>query len=282
MHLQDQKIIDKFEQDGFVIIPGALDETMVNRIVEAGDRMIASDIQTMRVNQGDDTDGFRNSIAQDHIFIELLACPKILPYLVTLLGADIKLLTSQLIYRYKSENQTTEYSSNNGWHRDFIQAQRSLGDALIPRLDIKAAYCLSDLPIKNCGGTLFSKGSHLLKEALKIEHKKNPLNFVEPILKKGDCVLFENRTWHAGGVNYSDTIRKVIMMGYTYTWVNAYDYDTQSQKTIDKAFDLYGNIGLQLLGALPKPERFDYNYQDKPLTDWAKDNNIKTLQEVRK
>jgi ectoine hydroxylase-related dioxygenase (phytanoyl-CoA dioxygenase family) len=215
------------------------------------------------------------------MFVELLACKKLLPYLVRLLGADIKLLTSHLIYREPREPQNGE-AVNAGWHRDFIQAQRSLGHEKIPRLDIKVAFCLNDLQEDNSGGTLFIPGSHKLKEGLQIPSKKLPEGVVEPHLKKGDCVIFENRTWHAGGLNLSKNTRKVVMFGYTYTWINSYDFDSQPDSIIAKAKELYGDVGLQLLGALPSPVEFDYNYQDKPLIEWAKDNNVSTYREYNK
>src|SRR5690606_5041676 len=123
------------------------------------------------------------------------------------------------------------------------KAQRSLGDARIPRLDIKVAWCLNDLPSTDCGGTLFVPGSHTLKTALPIEKGSDPANAVEPIVRAGDCILFENRTWHAGSVNLSDVTRKVVMMGYTYTWIQPADYETQPPEIIARAEKMYGDIG---------------------------------------
>ncbi len=272
--LISEKYIQNFERDGYVVIPNVLPDEMIERIIIAGDKMIASDCQDNRQPVSDNTDGFRNSIEHDDVFIELLANKKILPYLIRLLGPSIKLLTSQLIYRSPIPSNLEKHNINTGWHRDFYQAQHSLGHANIPRLDIKVGYCLTDLPEANCGGTLLLPGSHLLKENLPTTRCENPSGTVDPILSKGDCLLFENRTWHAGGVNYSNVTRKIIMMGYTYTWIESYDCDFYKEETVLKAKELHGDIGLQLLNALPKPVQFDFYYKNKPLEKWARKNDF--------
>ena len=45
-----------------------------------------------------------------------------------------------------------------------------------------------------------------------------------PSVSPGDVLLFENRTWHAGGVNTSGRTRKCVMMQYAYRWVKPIDY----------------------------------------------------------
>jgi ectoine hydroxylase-related dioxygenase (phytanoyl-CoA dioxygenase family) len=92
---------------------------------------------------------------------------------------------------------------------------------------------------------------------------------VEPAVCAGDCVIFENRTWHAGGRNMLGSTRKAVMIGYTYTWVQPSDYERQSDATRAAAAARYGDIGLQLVGGLPQPHHFDYDYDTKPLCDWA-------------
>lgn len=270
----NQSYVDHFERDGYVHIPQVLPQDLVDRLVAAGDKWVASDHQDMRQQAGNGTDGFRNCISLDEAFLELIAYPAMLPYLVTMLGPDIKLLTSHLIYRSPAAKDTPRLKRVPGWHRDFAKAQRSLGHARMPRLDIKVAYCLSDLPTSNCGGTLFVPGSHTLKEKLDFEPGTDPEGAVEPTVRAGDCVIFENRTWHAGSANLSDATRKVVMMGYTYTWIESADYENQPLEIVEKAEKMYGEIGLQMLSALPRPQHFDFNYDTKPLKAYAEANNL--------
>jgi len=271
----DHTLIEQFERDGFVVLPQVLEPKHLERIVAAGDHWVASDHQTNRQQlNGGETDGFRNCITLDDAFLELLAQPKVLPYLVRLLGPDIKLLTSHQIYRQRAKAGTPISARSPGWHRDFAKAQRSLGDACIQRLDIKAAYCLSDLPEPGYGGTLFVPGSHKLREPIAILDGGDPKGAVEPSLKAGDCVLFENRTWHAGGANVYGDVRKAVMMGYTYVWIQPSDYSRQSPDLLGRAASKFGDVGLQLLEGLPTPEHFDFDYDSKPIRDWATANGL--------
>lgn len=266
----NEKIIEEFERDGFVILPGVLGQETIRRVVAAGDKWIKTDHVPERQVMDEQTDSIRNCISLDEAFVELLAHPEVLPYMVRLLGPDIKLLTSHLIYRERAAEGGDPRARKPGWHRDFAQAQRSLGSAGMPRLDIKAAFCLSDQPTPGCGGTLFVPGSHRLREKIGVAKNEDPAGAVEPVVKAGDCILFENRTWHAGGLNIHGATRKVAMFGYTYVWIQPTDYKQQSPDTLREAERRYGNIGLQLLGGLPEPANFDYDYDSKPLREWVK------------
>ncbi|PCJ59661.1 MAG: hypothetical protein COA79_09665 [Planctomycetota bacterium] len=264
-NIDDTKILD-FEKNGYVILPQVLPAEFIERLISAGDYWVNSNHQEMRKNSDYHiSDGFRNCLSLDDSFLELIAIPKVLPYIIKLLGYDIKLLTSHLIYKKPAIKTSETPKCNPGWHRDFYHAQNSLGDKLIPRLDIKAAFCLTDLPKPKSGGTLIAPKSHLLKERLKINDNGFPDHFIEPQLKAGDCLLFENRTWHAGAVNLSSQIRKVVMLGYTYIWIKASDYLIQPDSILQKADELYGDVGLQLLDGLPKPTNFDLEYNSAPL-----------------
>ena len=250
-----ESLIQQFERDGFLVLPQVLSRDVVSQLVMAGDKWIASDHQTQREVMGTQTDSFRNCVALDDLFLDLLAHQKVLPYVVRLLGPDIKLLTSHLLYRHPAPAGTSLADRCPQWHRDFAKAQRSLGHDVMPRLDIKVAFCLTDLPTHGCGGTLFLPGSHLLREKLKVKSGCDPPGAIEPVVHRGDCILFENRTWHAGGANVHGTTRKAVMIGYTYVWIQPSDYDHHSPQTLRAAEDRFGDVGLQLLVVEPTGHR---------------------------
>ena len=43
-------------------------------------------------------------------------------------------------------------------------------------------------------------------------------------VEAGDAFIFEQRTWHGIGRNWSGTARKTIFIGYAYRWVKPMDY----------------------------------------------------------
>ena len=47
-------------------------------------------------------------------------------------------------------------------------------------------------------------------------------------------VLFDRRTWHSRGNNYSDVTRKVVFMGYSYRWMRGLDYNLMEEDLLER------------------------------------------------
>ena len=62
--LSEQEI-RQFDEQGYLIVRDVLDQDMIDRVVEAADRLIASDDQHMRTGRL----GFKNCIVKDDAFI---------------------------------------------------------------------------------------------------------------------------------------------------------------------------------------------------------------------
>jgi hypothetical protein len=107
---------DHFDRQGYLIVRQALDEAKVARLLEAGDRLLASDLRTGRQQATHGrTDGFRNTIALDDNFIPLIDHPRILPTVVQLLGADLQIMTSHLIHKRPDPPGTPMTHRSPGW-----------------------------------------------------------------------------------------------------------------------------------------------------------------------
>jgi ectoine hydroxylase-related dioxygenase (phytanoyl-CoA dioxygenase family) len=173
-----------------------------------------------------------------------------------------------LIYKHADDADTPATHRDPGWHRDIAGVPNDLGHARIPRMEIKVAYYLTDLSEPNSGVTLMAPGSNNLKERLAIPAgQADPDNVMEAQLQPGDAVLFENRTWHAGGLNLSGRTRKAVMFGYGYRWLALQDGSSYPEDLIGKVDD----IGKQLLDGLKDAQgRFIPGGINKPLMDWAK------------
>ena len=266
---------EQFDREGYLIIRNALDRQTVQKLVEAGDRLVASDRQRDRQrskSEHDLIDGFRNVIAIDDAFLPLLMHASTVPLIVQLFGPRIHLATSHLIYKYPRAANAPREDKKVGWHRDIANTPEDLGHASIPRMEMKCAYYLSDLTEPNSGVTLLSPGSNHLKERLYINPETgHPENVLEPRLQAGDAVFFENRTWHAAGLNLSNRIRKAVMFGYSFRWVKPMDYIQQPKELLDKVDD----IGRQLLGATEDPQgRFIPGGGSEPLIAWCRKHGV--------
>src|SRR5437868_4882710 len=108
----------QFDDEGYLIIRGALSEEIVARLIAAGDHLINSDLTENRQTNSGSYDSFRNCISMDDAFVELLMHPNTVPLIVQLYGPNIHLVTSHLIYKHPNENGTPRNFRQPGWHRD--------------------------------------------------------------------------------------------------------------------------------------------------------------------
>ena len=267
--------IRQFDEQGYLVIRNVLDDATIAQLIAASDRLIDSDLQTNR--QSNPTglyDGFRNTVTLDDTYIPLMTHPKILPLVVHLLGSNLQLMTSHLIYKYPNPPDTPDTHRAPGWHRDYMQAMQALGHYSIPRIELKCAYYFTDLSQPKSGNTMVVPGSNLLTERLEIPAgQADPAGAIEPLLQPGDCLLFENRTWHAGAVNLFDHIRKGIMIGYGYRWVMPMDFRRQSEDFIAKLSPLERFLAGE---AYDDVAGFQPDGGANPLRDWCKEHGLPT------
>jgi len=261
-----------FNDDGFLIVRNALTPPQIERLIAAGDRLIESPRTDDRFSSRNNYDSFRNSIAKDEAFLELLTLDTTVPLVVQILGPRIQSITSHLIYKFPNDPGTPPTSRTPGWHRDVANTTEDLGHALIPRIELKVAYYLTDTTAPCSAVTMFARGSNHLKEPLEFpEGQTDPDTAVEPQLKAGDAVFFENRTYHAGASNLTGNTTKAIMMGYGFWWMKPMDYAVQPEWLVEKCDD----IGKQLLNGLKdKDGRFVPGGIHTPLTEWCQEHGV--------
>jgi len=263
----------QFYDEGYLIVRNALDAQTVERLLEAGDRLVDSERTENRQRDSDgQVDGFRNVIAMDDAFLPLLTNSRTVPLIVQLFGPRIHLATSHLIYKHPDPKDAPRTLRRPGWHRDIMHTPDDLGHAHIPRMEMKCAYYLTDLREPDSGVTLLAPGSNHLKERLQVNPETgDPERKLEPSLRPGDAIFFENRTWHAGGLNLSGRTRKAVMFGYCFRWVKPMDYLIQPRELVEKC----DAIGQQLLGGLHDPEgRFVVGGGSEPLTEWCSQHGV--------
>lgn len=264
--------IDRFDREGYLIVKQAIDRPPVNRLIVASDRLIDSELANSRQTRDEGRyDGFRNCIALEDAFIPLLLNDRVFPMVVQFLGAYLQLLTSHLIYKHPDPLDTSPKMRHPNWHRDYGRLTNDLGHAAVPRAVIKCAYYLTNLTEANAEQTWVVPGSNLLKEALPIPDGGDPDGALEPRLEPGDCLLFENRIWHAGGINLSRETRKVVMFGYGYRWTAPIDYRVQPDALLEKV----SPIGWYLLGeTMVKTREYQTSGGETRLRPWCEEHEL--------
>ena len=264
----------QFYDNGYLIVRNALDSDTVGRLIEAGDRLIASDETLDRQTNDDLYDGFRNVVSHDDAFIPLVTHPTILPLVMQLFGSNLQLSTSHMIYSKPELPGTSPDKRAPGWHRDNGRTTLDLGHFQYPRMGLKCAFYLSDQSQPKSGVTMFLPGSNNLKERIEIpEGQPDPVGAIEPSLNPGDCVLFEYRTWHAGAPNFSPNTRKAVMVGYCYQWLRPMDYLVQPRELVEKLDDMQRF----LIGErMEETETFKPTGYHNPINEWCEQHDIET------
>ncbi|MFC4468925.1 phytanoyl-CoA dioxygenase family protein [Streptomyces xiangluensis] len=222
----DPDILDAFERDGYVVLRDAVAPEWREEAAAAARRLLASDRVLGRDRSVDGKDGFRGIVAMDDTFLPLVAHPTVLAVVVALLSPNVYLMSSNLIYLPSippGAPRTIRVPERHGWHRDMSTATRDLGVESVRRMSIKAAYYLSDLT-PDAGVTMVVPGSHTDTGPVTVPSGAiDPPGAITPDLGPYDVMLFENRLWHAGGLNTSGRHRLAVMMQYGYRWLAAVD-----------------------------------------------------------
>lgn len=255
---------EQFERDGFLVVPNALPETMVERLTAVVDRLYAAGVAERGLSKMNHWD-LRNCLPADDLFLELLDWPATFPLVADLLNWNIHLITSHLIMRAPSPPDATAAWKATDWHRDGGTSPAEMQEPH-PRLLIKIAYWLSDLSEPGRGAIRLIPGSHrLIGRPAQAEGMADPYGAIELRARPGDAVLFEQRMWHAVGPNTSDMVRKSLFFGYGYRWLRPMDYVTMPRELLDRVSpirrQLLGDAVTQLGYYLPTDE-------DVPLRAW--------------
>lgn len=247
-----------FDKDGFLVVPNALSSETVRYLIEAGDRLAEGFLnkpQLVDRPQYNHLD-FRPGLLREEAMLALVTNDSTAPLVVQLLGPNIHLLSTDLIY--KKPERPGAPAFRRGWHRD-LRIPKDVGHTSLPRMGIKICYCLTDFHQPESGMTLMARGTHLRTTPLVIpEGQVDPpgVEVCDFRLNSGDAFLFENRIFHTAAPNRSNRTSKVLMYGYAYRWMKQEVYlENPDKRLLEKS----GPIARQLLGA----------YRDIDTAPWA-------------
>ena len=230
---------DHFDQQGYLVVPDALDDDMLRRLVAASDRVDREEREDKRIDPGALMSKFR-TIVEDDVYLELLDWPRTFPLVCDVLGWNIQHYISHLIY-YPPEPQANADLKPGGWHQDGGRPVPEM-ERPQPRLSLKVAFWLSDISRPEHGGIRIIPGSHKWDRPPDV--KKDRDDILQVQVPAGTAVLFDRRMWHARGMNTSDLTRKVLFLGYSYRWLRGLDYNLMPEEILQKC----DPIRRQLLG----------------------------------
>ena len=257
-----------FDQQGYLIVRDALDGATIERLLEAADRLM----------EGFEFDRYyahrRDGLVQERALAELATHATTVPLIVQLLGTNLHITNTALIYKHPQ----TEPDAERNWHRD-VGVHLDIGPAHVPRVGLKIGYCLTDFSAPDSGMTLMIPGSNSWHHPLPIpKGRSDPPSYEEPCLNPGDAFLFENRLFHAAGYNFGRHVAKIAMYGYHYRWIKPDYYLRHYNGRVQPDGDLLGRLddaGRQLLGATSDSRGRESEHGiDWPLQEWAREHRL--------
>ncbi|MBA2479180.1 MAG: phytanoyl-CoA dioxygenase family protein [Planctomycetes bacterium] len=204
---------DELRDQGYTIMRSAIGRRQLDELRSAIDQRLSG---TAIADHGDHLHE-TNLVAKESIFREVAQHPLVLATVEGLLGEDCIL---------SSCNQGTRKPecSAQAMHRDMHIWGPSLPWMPIP-IGIQVAWCVDDFTIQS-GATMLVPGSHLRADARADEA---PIAAVAPA---GSMILFDARTYHAGGANRSDRFRRAVLCFYVRSWLKP---QSDHKRSIDPA-----------------------------------------------
>jgi ectoine hydroxylase-related dioxygenase (phytanoyl-CoA dioxygenase family) len=257
-----------FDEDGFLVVRGALAAPEVARLLEACDRLAGVFLDKPVVLGRPEYNhlDLRPGLLREQALWELVAHSPAVPLVVQLLGPNIHLHSTALICKRPENPDGPRF--RRGWHRD-IRIPQDLGHEGLPRVGVKICYCLTDFHRPESGLTLLARGSHLRTEPLAVRRGEVDPEGVELCdlrLDAGDAFLFENRLYHTAAPNLSGRTSKVLMYGYAYRWMKQEIYlESPDERGLWQA----DPVTRQLLGGYR-----DVDTQPWALKHWAERHGV--------
>jgi ectoine hydroxylase-related dioxygenase (phytanoyl-CoA dioxygenase family) len=215
MTLEDR---ERFDRDGYLVIPGALTVAEVAHYEAALDRVYDTEQAAKRIATGSAMHVL-GAIAHAPEMIGLVSHPVTLPYVWSVLGWNVHIYHSHLDVH---PTITGSHPYRFEWHQDGGRQNRELETDPRPRLSVKIAYWLSDVSVPGRGNFKVVPGSHLVNRIDGPPRRDmewpDPEGAVEVCASPGDAVFFDRRIWHTRTDNRSQITRKAAFFAYSHRW----------------------------------------------------------------
>lgn len=214
---------DAFERDGYVVARGALSAGEIEHYSGALDAVYADSARNGR-RAADGSLQILSAVKHCPPLAGLLDHPATFTLVWSLLGWNIHICHSH--YNVHPP-LPTPVPPRWRWHQDGGRQNLDLESDPPPRLSVFVGFWLSDVSVTGRGNLTLIPGSHRRKwlpgPPEPTRPWPNPPDAVELTARPGDAVVFDRRLWHTRSDNYSDVVRKVAFLGYTFRWIAARD-----------------------------------------------------------
>jgi ectoine hydroxylase len=239
---------EEFEENGFLIIRGALSESEVGFYADAIDRVYEAEKAAGRVSP-EGAMHLLSAVTHCPDAAGLIDHPRTFPLVWSMLGWNVHIYHSHLdVHPPIRVKKPFRFE----WHQDGGRQNREFETDPRPRVSVKLAYWLSDVSEKGRGNLKVVPGSHRRNwidgPPRRDVEWPEPEGAIEVQVAPGDVVFFDRRIWHARSDNYSDVTRKAMFFGYTLRWIAI--RDELEPLHVSEAFESLSPVRRQLLGGI--------------------------------
>lgn len=255
----------QFQQQGYLVVPEALDRSTNDRLIAAVDRVDAR--ERTPTNPQDRLLSFTNILPEDDAFLSLIDWPRIFPKVWGILGWNICVYHTHLDVTPRAEQAPARPVA---WHQDSMRVNEEIECHPRPRLSLKVGYYLTDVTGPDWGNTLLLPGSHLQDELdCPDDGTANPPGAIPLRVPARSALLLDRRLWHSRSTNFGPHTRKVIWVGYAYRWLRPKD-----EMTVGHLVERADPVRRQLLGyAACANSAYDPEDVDVPLRGWLREHH---------
>jgi ectoine hydroxylase-related dioxygenase (phytanoyl-CoA dioxygenase family) len=232
---------------GYVIIPDVLDADEVVRLRAVLERHVAADLAHPDPRRRPDDWMSFNGVLRDPAIADVVCHPKILRHVEAVLGPTCIM--------YACVSSSMPPNGTNYSHRIHVDSQR-----VIPSYptNIGVLTALTDFTEHN-GATRFLPGSFERLDLPSAAEFDRDAETVCP--QAGSAIIFNARTWHAGGRNHSAKPRHALTVNYCRAYMRQH-FDFPKMIAADQVATL-SPVLRRLLGFdVRMPTRLDEYYVD--------------------
>ena len=190
-----------FDRDGYFVVENVLPPALIQELTTPADRSMPRNARRtiVRAYESQNTLDF---IGRDDVFLQLLDWPMTLPKVWGILGWNIQLYHSHMIFTPPPAPGQKPPRKRLGWHQDSGRLNREIETTPQPRISLKVAFFLTDTSELGRADLYVVPGSQLVNKIdFPSDPDADPAGAVAVRVKAGSAVFFDRRVWHASSPN---------------------------------------------------------------------------------
>jgi ectoine hydroxylase-related dioxygenase (phytanoyl-CoA dioxygenase family) len=258
----------QFEEEGYLVVPDAVPSSVVDELSIAADRIARAE-QLAQALEAHTRLNVHDTIGKENSLLKLIDWPATFLKVVEIMGTNIQLFHTQLLYTPPVPAELWQDKPDRGWHRDNNSMNWDFETEVHPRVSLKVLYFLSDARVQNSANLFIVPRSHKwLRSELSYGAHGDPPGAMPVSVAPGSALFFDRRMWHAASENRSQVTRKILVYGYSYRWLRP-----KCAMNVEHLFERCDPIQRQLLCAsTAQGSYFDPSDRDVPLRVWVREN----------